>query len=149
MRRTVVALLFVFACLCAGSTRAEDIRFPKQGSPAFMISLPSGWTGHEDQYNGIQLLPADHRTLVYLSLVRDPQYKDKPLMDLALAIGKPSNISTFPKQEPASISGRNGTRAAMCPSVSTTAGRHCFCQADQSFRFEPLNRYRGTCCEAT
>ncbi|HEX5210493.1 MAG TPA: hypothetical protein VFW22_02005 [Pseudolabrys sp.] len=109
MRRTAVALLFVFGCLYAGSAQAEDLRFPKEGSPAFMISLPSGWTGHEDQYNGIQLLPADHRTLVYLSMVRDPQYTGKPLMDLALAIGKPSNISAFPKQEPAAISGHNGT----------------------------------------
>ena len=109
MRRTVVALLFVFACLAAGSARAEDIRFPKEGSPAFMISLPAGWTAHEDQYNGIQLIPTDHRTLVYLSMVRDPQYTGKPLMDLALAIGKPSNITEFPKQEPTSISGHNGT----------------------------------------
>ena len=109
MRRTVFALLFVFGCLLAGSAQAEVIRFPKEGAPAFMITLPSGWVSHEDQYNGIQLLPADHRTLVYLSMVRDPQYKDKPLMDLALAIGKPSNIMEFPKQEPTSISGRNGT----------------------------------------
>jgi len=109
MRRTVVAFLVVFACLIAGSARAEAIRFPKEGSPAFMITLPAGWIAHEDQYNGIQLLPTDHRTLVYLSMVRDAQYTGKPLMDLALAIGKPSNISVFPKQEPTSISGRDGT----------------------------------------
>ena len=109
MRRRLVALLFVFGCLAAGSAQAEVIRFPKEGSPAFMITLPAGWTAHEDQYNGIQLLPTDHRSLVYLSMVRDPQYKDKPLMDLALAIGKPSNITDFPKQEPTALSGRNGT----------------------------------------
>ena len=109
MRRTVVALLFVIGCLATGSAGAEVIRFPKEGSPAFMITLPAGWTAHEDAYNGIQLLPTDHRTLVYLSMVRDPQYNGKPLMDLALAIGKPSNITTFPKQEPAAISGRDGT----------------------------------------
>jgi hypothetical protein len=109
MRRTVVALLFVIGCLCTGPAQAEAIRFPKEGSPAFLISLPTGWSTHEDQYNGIQLLPTDHRTLIYLSLVRDPQYTGKPLMDLALAIGKPSNITAFPKQEPAAVSGRSGT----------------------------------------
>jgi hypothetical protein len=107
MRRLAAALLFV--CLGAVAARADDIRFPKEGSPAFLIKLPAGWTSHEDRYNGIQLLPGDHRTLVYLSMVRDPLYKDKPLMDLALAIGKPSNIKEFPKQEPAAISGHSGT----------------------------------------
>ena len=109
MRRIAVALLLAFGCLIAASAQAETIRFPKEGSPAFLITLPAGWTSHEDQYNGIQLLPTDHRTLVYLSMVRDPQYTGKPLMDLALAIGKPSNITEFPKQEPTSISGHNGT----------------------------------------
>ena len=42
-------------------------------------------------------------------MVRDPQYKDKPLMDLALAIGKPSNITEFPRQEPGAISGHSVT----------------------------------------
>ena len=109
MRRIAVALLFAFGCFIAGSAQADTVRFPKDGSPAFMITLPAGWTSHEDQYNGIQLIPTDHRTLVYLSMVRDPQYTGKPLMDLALAIGKPSNIAAFPKQEPTSISGRDGT----------------------------------------
>jgi hypothetical protein len=108
MRRIAVALLFVVGCLFSAA-QADEIRFPKEGSPAFLITPPSGWTTHEDQYNGIQVLPEDHRTLVYLSMVRDPQYAGKPLMELALAIGKPSNISEFPKQEPTSISGHNGT----------------------------------------
>lgn len=110
MRRGAVALFFAVICLFAASVQAdEELRFPKEGSPAFLISLPAGWITHEDQYNGIQILPTDHRSLVYLSMVRDPQYTGKPLMDLALAIGKPSNISHFPKTEPTSISGRNGT----------------------------------------
>jgi hypothetical protein len=109
MRRRLAALLLLFGCLAAGLAQAEVIRFPKEGSPAFVISLPAGWTAHEDQYNGIQLLPTDHRSLVYLSMVRDPQYTGKPLMDLALAIGKPSNITAFPNQEPTAVSGRNGT----------------------------------------
>jgi len=41
-------------------------------------------------------------------MVLDENYKDKPLMELALAIGKPSNITSFPKQEPIVISGMKG-----------------------------------------
>jgi hypothetical protein len=108
MRRHAVALLFVLGCLAAGAAQAEQIRFPKTGTNAFLIDLPAGWTAKEDQYNGIQLLPADHRTSVYLSVVLDKQYEGKPIEELALAIGKPSQITRFSRREPAAISGRKG-----------------------------------------
>jgi hypothetical protein len=108
MRRHIVALLFILGCLVAGTAQAEQLRFPKTGTNAFLITLAPGWATHEDQYNGIQVFSADHRTLLYLSMVLDEAYKDKPLMELALAIGKPSNITSFPKQEPIAISGMNG-----------------------------------------
>jgi hypothetical protein len=108
MRRHVISLFIVLGCLLAGSAQAAEIRFPKTGTTAFLINMPAGWTAKEDDYNGMQLLPADHRTSVYLSVVRDKDYAGKPLMELALAIGKPSNITQFPKQEPAVISGRKG-----------------------------------------
>jgi hypothetical protein len=109
MRRHVVALLFVLGCLVAGSAQAEQIRFPKTGTNAFLITLAPGWVTHEDQYNDIQVISADHRTLLYLSMVLDENYKDKPLMELALAIAKPSNITEFPKHEPIAVSGKKGT----------------------------------------
>jgi len=108
MRRHVVALFFVLGCLVAGAAQAEQIRFPKTGANAFVINLVPGWVTHEDQYNGIQVLAPDRRTLLYLSIVLDENYKDKPIMDLALAIGKPSNITSFSRQEATSISGKPG-----------------------------------------
>ena len=108
MRRYAVALLFILGCLIAGAAQAEQVRFPKTGPNAFVINLVSGWVTHEDQYNGIQVLSPDRHTLLYLSIVLDESYKDKPMMDLALAIGKPSNITEFPKQEPTSLSGKPG-----------------------------------------
>ena len=109
MRRHVAALLFILGCLATGSAQAEQIRFPKTGLNAFIIDTPAGWVAKEDQYNGLQLLPADSRTSVYLSMVLDRQYADKPMEDLALAIGKPSNITSFSKREPITISGLSGT----------------------------------------
>ncbi len=108
MRRHAVAFLFILSCVLAGSVQAAEIRFPKAGAPAFLVNLPTGWTAKEDRYNGMQLLPADHRSSIYLSMVRDQNYAGKPLMELALAIGKPSNITQFPKQEPAAVSGKKG-----------------------------------------
>jgi hypothetical protein len=108
MRRHVVALLFILGCLIAGSAQAEQIRFPKTGPNAFVITMAPGWTSKEDQYNGLQLLPPDNRTSVYLSMVLDQAYADKSLEELALAIGAPSKITSFAKREPITISGMSG-----------------------------------------
>jgi hypothetical protein len=108
MRRAIISLFFILGCLLAGSAQAAEIRFPKTGPNAFLITLVPGWVTTEDQYNGMQLLPPDRRSSVYLSMVRDQAYAGKPLLELALAIGKPSNITQFSKQELAVLSGRNG-----------------------------------------
>jgi hypothetical protein len=108
MRRHVVALLFILGCLVAGSAQAEQVRFPATGPNAFVIDMVPGWTSKGDQYNGMQLLSADHTTSVYLSMVLDQEYADKPLEELALAIGKPSQITSFSKREPITISGMKG-----------------------------------------
>jgi hypothetical protein len=108
MRRHIISLFIVLGCLLAGSAQAAEFRFPKNGTTAFLITLPTGWTSKEDHYNGMQLLPADRRSSVYLLVVRDEEYAGKPLMELALAIGKPANITQFPKQEPTALSGRKG-----------------------------------------
>jgi hypothetical protein len=109
MRRHAVALFVFLACLLAGAVQAAEIRFPKTGANAFLINMPAGWTAKPDEYNGMQLLPDDRRSSVYLSVVRDAAYAGKPLLELALTIGKASSIPQFPKQEPAAISGRKGT----------------------------------------
>ena len=109
MRRHAVALFVVLACLLAGAVQAAEIRFPKTGANAFLINMPTGWTAKADEYSGMQLLPDDRRSSVYLSVVRDAAFAGKPLLELALAIGKASSITQFPKQEPAAISGRKGT----------------------------------------
>ena len=108
MRRHVIALLFIVGCLVAGTAQAEQIRFPKTGPAAFIIDMVPGWTSKEDNYNGMQLLPPDSRTSVYLSMVLDQAYADKPLEELALAIGAPSKITSFSKREPITISGMTG-----------------------------------------
>ena len=99
MRRHVISLFFILGCLLAGSAQAAELRFPKTGTNAFLITLPAGWEAKEDQYNGM-LLPPDRRASVYLSMVRDQAYAGKPLMELALAIGKPRTSRNFPSRSP-------------------------------------------------
>jgi len=108
MRRHVVALLFIATCLLASAAQAAEIRFPKTGPDAFVIDLPAGWSTHEDEFNGLQLLAPDRRSVVYLSFVRDSQYTGKPLRDVALAIGAQPNMKFSERQEASVISDYGG-----------------------------------------
>ncbi len=108
MRRHVVTLFFIAACLLAASARAAEFRFPKTGPDAFVINLPAGWTTHEDEFNGVQLLAPDRRSVIYLSLLRDSKYTGKPLRDVALAIGAQPNMKFSGRQEASIISGYGG-----------------------------------------
>ncbi len=108
MRRHIIALFIMAACLLAASAQAAEFRFPKTGPDAFVINLPTGWTTHEDDFNGLQLVSPDHRSLVYLSFVRDGQYTGKPLRDVALAIGAQPSMKFSSRQEVSVISGYGG-----------------------------------------
>lgn len=108
MHRRAVALLLMVGCLLAVSAQAAEIRFPKTGSDAFVIDLPAGWSTHEDEYNGIQLLAPGHRSVIYLSFVRDGQYTGKPLRDVALAIGTQPGMKFSDRVEASVISGYGG-----------------------------------------
>ena len=108
MRRRVIALFFMGGCLLSGPAPAAEFRFPKTGSDAFVIDLPAGWTTHEDEYNGIQLLAPGHRSVIYLSFVRDGQYTGKPLRDVALAIGTQPGMKFSDRVEASVIAGYGG-----------------------------------------
>jgi hypothetical protein len=108
MRRYAVALFFVVGCLLAAPAQAAEFRFPKTGADAFVINLPPGWTTHEDQYNGLQLLAPGHRSVIYLSLLRDSKYTGKPLRDVALAIGAQPSMKFSSREEASVMSGFGG-----------------------------------------
>ncbi len=108
MRRHAVALFFIAACLLAASAQAAEFRFPKTGPDAFVINLPAGWTTHEDEFSGVQLLAPDRRSVIYLSFVHDGQYTGKPLRDVALAIGAQPGMKFSGRQEASIISGYGG-----------------------------------------
>jgi hypothetical protein len=108
MRPHVVALFFMVGCLLAASAQAAEFRFPKTGPDAFVINLPAGWTTHEDDFSGLQLLAPGHRSVIYLSLLRDSKYTGKPLRDVALAIGAQPTMKFFGRVEASIISGYGG-----------------------------------------
>ncbi len=63
MRLSAAAFLgaVAFALLPA---RAEVVRFPETGGPAFVITSPAGWT-HEPDGDGNMLIVAGNKTASY------------------------------------------------------------------------------------
>ena len=108
MRRHVQ--LFVIGCLLAGgaSAAAGEFRFPKTGTPAFLVNLPEGWTTYEDQLHRMELIPVDHSAAIYLAILTDKTYEGQPLENLAVGMGLPSKIKHFLKDVPADVSGHKG-----------------------------------------
>jgi hypothetical protein len=124
MFRHVIALVLVLCCLSPASSpawaqgdgagaaerarAANVVRFPKTTTPAFLIDMLGNWSSQEDQFGGLQVFPSDHASAIYLSMTRDPQYAERPLKDVATAIGNAAGITEFSKQEPATLSGIDG-----------------------------------------
>jgi hypothetical protein len=77
----VIALILIPSCLIAGSVQADQICFPKTEPSASIVTMAPGWTSKEDAYNSLQLMPADRRTSIYLSMVLD-QHHDHEQINL-------------------------------------------------------------------
>jgi hypothetical protein len=62
--RSLAAAIISAAALFSLSARAEVVRFPETGFPAFVITTPDGWT-HQPDGDGNMLLIAGSKTASY------------------------------------------------------------------------------------
>ena len=92
------------AVLFSVSARAEVIRFPETGSPAFVITTPDGWT-HEPDGDGNMLLIAGNKTASYALTIGS---YDGTLDDLATGAMKTAGAQPPQQMGPTSISGYRG-----------------------------------------
>lgn len=110
MRRQLAAAFFSMLLALTGAASAQPLRFPASGPFAFVINLPPSWTSNEDKVNnGLQLFPDQRWGGIFLSMAQDAAYAGRPLRDLALAISKAAGIKDAGRDEPAAISGFQGT----------------------------------------
>jgi len=92
------------AALFSLSARAEVVRFPETGSPAFVITTPDGWT-HQPDGNGNMLLIASNKQVGY-SLTMS--HFDGSLDNLAAEVMKALDGPPPQQMGPTSISGYRG-----------------------------------------
>ena len=101
-------LWFVAACaavlFASTSVRAELVRFPETGTPAFVISTPDGWT-HQPDGDGNMLLIAGNKTASYALTVGT---YDGTLDDLAVVAMKAAGAKPPQMMGPTAISGFRG-----------------------------------------
>ncbi len=90
--------------LCALSARAETVRFPETGDPAFVITTPDDWT-HRPDGSGNLLLIAGNKSASY-ALTVGP-YKGT-LDDLANGAMKTAGANPPQQMGPTKISGYRG-----------------------------------------
>ncbi len=109
MRRCAVALVgLVGMLLAAAPAQAELVKFPQAGPNSFLIDLLPGWETKTDDYNGLQVMPTARWAVVYLTIVHDETFANRPLADVAGAIGKGAGINHFDRETSGEISQYKG-----------------------------------------
>ncbi len=103
MKLRVAAACAVFL-LASASARAESIRFPETGTPAFVITTPDGWT-HQPDGDGNMLLISGNKTSSYALTIGS---YDGTLDDLATGAMKTAGAKPPQTMGPTSISGFRG-----------------------------------------
>jgi hypothetical protein len=101
-------LLGVGLVLGSAPSRAQTVRLPKTGDPAFSVDVPTGWTYDYDQNNNLQFLSGDHSTALQLSMIVDPAVGTTPLSSVATDVFKSAGAEPYSKNEPGTLAGHAG-----------------------------------------
>jgi len=110
MRRQYwLGFVLVFGLLFLGSaqTRADEVRLPVDGTPAFDFVLPPGWTHLIDDNGNLRLTRENHSSVMQLSMITGPDVK-MSYPDMAAAILKAAGATPYSSSGPGSIAGVTG-----------------------------------------
>ena len=109
MQRTIWFSLLLCVGLALGSvpSRAQTVRLPKVGDPAFSVNVPPGWTYTYDDLGNLQFLASDHSTGLQLSMLTDPAATTS-LSEDAANVFKGAGAQPYTKSEPSTLVGRPG-----------------------------------------
>lgn len=118
MRRDWLTIVAVAATILSAAARAESVRLPESGDPAFTAQLPDGWTHHVNAEGSLVALSANQTASLTLTIL---DY-DGTLEDLAAdAIKSPDGMPPQ-KTGPVDISGYGGS--AFDGALISAAGVH-------------------------
>jgi hypothetical protein len=111
MFRTTAVIFFVVLGLTASgvsSARADAIRFPATGTPAYAFDLPSGWSATKDDYGNMRVAADDKESALLLSFIVDPSVATATAPEVAAKIIKAAGAAPYTRSEPGSIAGIPG-----------------------------------------
>lgn len=108
LRSLVPAFAVVLGITLAVAAQAEVFRLPKDGTPAFVVDAPAGWTPVYDQFGNLQLLSPDQSTDVRFSIITSPNVDTTPISDVAANIFQAAGAPPYARSETAMIAHREG-----------------------------------------
>jgi len=112
MRRLLALVYFIAATATAAAlpAQAKELRVPKDGKPALLVDLPTGWHTKTDRNGGMLLIPpaTSQHAMLYLGVLVDDSMRGAALGTVAAAVGKTVGIERFDKEEPARVSDAKG-----------------------------------------
>ncbi len=111
MIRTSSAILFVLLGLTVlgiSGARADSIRFPATGTPAYAFDLPTGWSSAQDNFGNMRVTADDRSSALLLSFIVDPSVATATAPEVAVKIIKAAGAAPYTKSEPGSIAGIPG-----------------------------------------
>ena len=106
--KTLYALSFGLCLTTAMAARADTLRVPKSGTPAFVADVASGWTPNYDDYGNLVIAADDHSSFVLLRILDDPGIGDRTLEDVATEVLKAAEATPFSRSGPGGIAGHPG-----------------------------------------
>jgi len=113
MRRFLLGLCLVVAAAAPGNTaRADPLRFPPAGKPAFQVTLLKGWHSKADTRGGLLLVPPpqSQHAMVYIAVLTDETLRGADARKVAGAVAKVAGFELNDKQDPARVSDPTGAR---------------------------------------
>ncbi len=111
MRKSHFLVALVALCLTALAVQpaeSRSLRFPQQGSTAYVLDIPDSWVVQDGGGNYYNLTAPDRSSVISLSVIVDPSVATTPLDEWAKAILESAKAEPYSRQEPAAISGVNG-----------------------------------------
>ena len=106
----VLAVCFALALsLVLTNARAEILRQPPTGNPAFVVQTPDGWTGAMDAHSNLQISAPDKSVIVQYNLIANPTVATMQPDAVAKAVFEAAHLPPYASTEPDAIAGVAGT----------------------------------------
>lgn len=108
VRLPLFLALALAAVLFSPASRADSVRIPKTGDPAFAFNTPSGWEIVYDEFGNVRMTAADHTCALLVTIISDDAPDKTPMNEVAANVIKAAGAPPYSSTEDAVIAGISG-----------------------------------------